>query len=51
MIGGPSAHIGAFPVEEAVAAYGPALLLAIGAALARVSARWRGLRKHVRRNA
>ena len=38
------AHVGPFPVEETVGAYGPLLLAAIGAGLASVHAhlrRWR----------
>jgi hypothetical protein len=35
------AHVGGIPIEETVAMYGPVLLLAAGAASARVRAVWR----------
>jgi hypothetical protein len=35
------AHVGGVPIEETLGLYGPALLLAIGAASARVRARIR----------
>jgi hypothetical protein len=38
------AHVGGFPVEETLAMYGPALLLALGAASASLRARLRGPR-------
>ena len=52
------AHVGGVPVEETLGVYGPALLLALGAASARVRARvrrprgghGRGRRRAVREN-
>jgi hypothetical protein len=41
----PLAHVGGIPVEETVALYGPALLLAAGAATASISTRLRRLRE------
>jgi hypothetical protein len=38
------AHVGGIPIEETLGMYGPALLLALGAASARVGARLRRLR-------
>jgi hypothetical protein len=38
------AHVGGFPVEETLAMFGPALLLALGAASASLRARLRGPR-------
>jgi hypothetical protein len=38
------AHVGGLPIEETLGMYGPALLLALGAASARVGARVRRLR-------
>jgi hypothetical protein len=37
------AHVGGVPIEETLAMYGPALLLAAGAAAARLGALRRGL--------
>jgi hypothetical protein len=45
MIGVPIAHVGGLPVEEALAMYGPALFLTLGAAWASLSTRVRGLRR------
>jgi hypothetical protein len=39
------AHVGGIPVEETLGMYGPALLLVLGAASARVGARLRRLRR------
>jgi hypothetical protein len=39
------AHLGGIPVEETLGMYGPALLLVLGAASARVGARLRRLRR------
>jgi hypothetical protein len=39
------AHVGGIPVEETLGMYGPALLLVLGAASARVSARLGRLRR------
>jgi hypothetical protein len=41
MTGLPVAHVGGIPIEEALGSLGPALVLAIGAASARLSARRR----------
>jgi hypothetical protein len=41
MMGGPVAHVGGIPIEETLGTFGPALLLAAGAASARLSARVR----------
>jgi hypothetical protein len=38
------AHVGGIPIEETLGMYGPALLLALGAASARVRARLRRVR-------
>jgi hypothetical protein len=38
------AHVAGLPIEETLAMYGPALLLALGAASARISARFRRAR-------
>jgi hypothetical protein len=38
------AHVGGIPIEETLGMYGPALLLALGAASARVRARLRRMR-------
>jgi hypothetical protein len=38
------AHVGGLPIEETLAMYGPALLLALGAASASLRARLRGPR-------
>jgi hypothetical protein len=38
------AHVGGIPLEETLGMYGPALLLALGAASARLGARMRRLR-------
>ena len=48
MIHVPLAHIGGIPVEETVGSLGPALLIALGAAVATVRARFRGMpsRRH-----
>lgn len=45
MMGLPAAHLGGIPVEETLGSYGPALLLAAGAAAASISARFRRLRE------
>jgi hypothetical protein len=37
----PGGHIAGLPVEETIATFGPALLVAVGAALAGLRARWR----------
>ena len=39
-----TAHIGGIPIEETIGMYGPALLLAVGAATANVRAGLRHLR-------
>jgi hypothetical protein len=39
------AHVGGIPIEETLGMYGPALLLALGAASARVGAHLRPLRR------
>ena len=44
MIGLPLAHVGGIPVEETLGSLGPALLLGLGAASAKLSARRRRLR-------
>ena len=49
MIGPPVAHVGGIPIEETLASYGPALLLAAGVASAWLSARIRHLRARKRR--
>jgi hypothetical protein len=41
----PFAHVAGLPVEETLGMYGPALLLVLGAASARVGARLRRLRR------
>jgi hypothetical protein len=41
----PLAHVGGIPIEETVAMYGPALLLAAGAATARLRGRWHWRRR------
>ena len=45
----PVAHVGGIPVEETLGSWGPALLVAAGAASAKLSARRRRLRKRTRR--
>jgi hypothetical protein len=40
----PAGHVGGIPIEEVLGFYGPALLLAAGAAGASISARLRRLR-------
>jgi len=45
MTGLPLAHVGGIPFEETLGSLGPALLLAAGAASAKLSARRRRLRK------
>jgi hypothetical protein len=42
----PLAHVGGMPIEETLGFYGPALLLAAGAASANLSARLRRLSRH-----
>jgi hypothetical protein len=44
VIGLPIAHVGGMPIEETLGFYGPALLLAAGAAAATLNARLRRLR-------
>ena len=39
MIGAPIAHIGGLPIEETLASFGPALVVAFGVAWARLRAR------------
>lgn len=51
MIGLPFAHIAGIPVEETLASYGPALLIALGAAAAMVRAHLRRLRFRRRKRA
>ena len=41
MIVAPFAHVGGFPVEEAIGAFGPALFMAVGIASATLRARFR----------
>jgi hypothetical protein len=43
MISAPFAHIGGVPIEETLAPFGPALLVAFGAAWAQLRARLRPL--------
>jgi hypothetical protein len=43
-MGFPFAHIGGIPIEETLGSYGPALLVLVGAASARLSIGWRHLR-------
>jgi hypothetical protein len=40
----PSAHIGGLPIEETVASFAPALLIVLGAATAKLRARWSRMR-------
>jgi hypothetical protein len=44
MISAPFAHIGGIPIEETLAPFGPALLVAFGVAWARLRARLRLVR-------
>ena len=46
MIGVPSAHVGGIPVEETLGSVGPALLVALGVAWAKLRARLRPVRGH-----
>jgi len=46
--GFPVAHVGGVPVEEMLGAFGPALLLAAGAAFARLSASFHNINEEVR---
>jgi hypothetical protein len=46
MIGAPTAHIGAIPIEETLASLGPALLVGFGVAWANLRARLRQVRAH-----
>ena len=41
MSGLPLAHVGGIPIEEAIGAFGPALLVAFGAVVANLRARLR----------
>jgi hypothetical protein len=41
----PFAHVAGIPVEETIGAFGPALLVALGAATATLRARWRLVRR------
>lgn len=43
MIGLPFAHVSGIPFEETLGAYGPALLVVVGAAFARLRIRFRHL--------
>jgi hypothetical protein len=43
-MGLPFAHISGIPIEETLGSYGPALLVVVGAASARLSIRFRHLR-------
>jgi hypothetical protein len=45
------AHVGGLPIEETLGMYGPALLLALGAASARVGARLQRVRSRRRERA
>lgn len=47
-MGLPIAHVGGMPIEETLGMYGPALLLAAGAASASLNARFRRLRGRAR---
>ena len=44
MIGVPIAHVAGIPIEETIGMYGPAFLLAVGAACTIVRARFRRVR-------
>ena len=44
MIGAPLAHVAGLPIEETLASFGPALLVAVGVAWAQLRARLRLLR-------
>jgi hypothetical protein len=46
--GAPLAHVGGIPIEETLGLYGPALVVAAGAASASLRARWRRLRERRR---
>jgi hypothetical protein len=41
----PFAHVAGIPVEETIGAFGPSLLVALGAAMATLRARWRRVRR------
>jgi hypothetical protein len=44
VIGAPLAHVGGVPIEETVASFGPALLVALGAVAAKLRARFPRMR-------
>ena len=49
MSGLPVGHVAGVPIEETLASFGPALLLAAGAVSAKLSARFRSLRARRRK--
>ena len=48
MSGLPLAHVGGLPIEETLGSFGPALLVALGVAWAKLRARLRPVRAHAR---
>jgi hypothetical protein len=48
--GVPLAHVGGLPIEETLASFGPALLLGLGVAWAKLRARLRGVHAHAPRS-
>ena len=51
MIGVPLAHVGGIPIEETLASFGPALLVAFGVASAQLRARLRRMRSRANAHA